>query len=328
MAVSVDANHVRLTKTLLAYFGGAFILYCLLRLLTAVFAIFIQPGKSLSKFGPKGSWAVVTGASDGIGKEFVYQLAAKGFNILLISRTASKLEEISKDLEEKYKIQTEYLPIDFAQNLDEDYKKIATRIGVKDVSILVNNVGKSYDMPTQFLITDETLIQDIITVNCTATLRVTKAVVPGMVARKRGLILTMGSFAGLTPTPLLAAYSGSKAFLTSWSAALACELQPHGIHVDLIQSYLVTSAMSKVRRTSLTIPNPKAFVKATLGKIGVYVGNTVGVVTPYWSHAVMAWALENLAGLGSATVVKTNKTMHEDIRRRSLKKQEREAKKQ
>ncbi|KAF3906508.1 hypothetical protein ABW20_dc0107018 [Dactylellina cionopaga] len=328
MAISFDASRIRLAKTGLAYFGGAFVIYCLFRLLTAIFAIFIQPGKSLRKFGPKGSWAVVTGASDGIGKEFAYQLAEKGFNIILISRTASKLEEIGKDLESKHNIQTEYLPIDFAANLDEDYKKIAAAVDGKDVSILINNVGKSYDMPTPFVLLEEKLMLDIITINCTATLRVTQAIAPGMVSRKRGLILTMGSFSGLTPTPLLAAYTGSKAFLSHWSAALAAELAPQGVHVELVTSYLVTSAMSKIRRSSVTIPNPKAFVKASLGKIGVYVGNMEGVSTPYWSHGVIHWALENLAGLGTSNVIKINKSMHEDIRKRALKKKEREAKTQ
>ncbi|EPS35425.1 hypothetical protein H072_11186 [Dactylellina haptotyla CBS 200.50] len=328
MAITFDAKHVRLVKTGLAYFGGAVLLYGLFRLLQGIFAIFIQPGKSLRKFGPKGSWALVTGASDGIGKEYAYQLAANDFNIILISRTASKLEEIGKDLESKFSVQTEYLPIDFAANRDEDYKKIAACVDGKDIAILVNNVGKSHDIPTPFLITPEQEMKDIITINCTATLRVTQIVAPGMVTRKRGLILTMGSFAGLTPTSLLATYSGSKAFLSSWSAALAAELAPSGVHVDLVTSYLVASAMSKIRRHSMTIPSPKNFVKAALGKIGVYVGNTAGVSTPYWSHGVMHWALENLAGLGSANVIKVNKSMHEDIRKRALRKKEREAKKQ
>ncbi|KAF3919366.1 hypothetical protein ABW21_db0204939 [Orbilia brochopaga] len=326
MAITIKTAHIRLAKTGLAYLGGAFALYWIFQFLAAIFTIFIKRGKSLRSFGPKGSWVVITGASDGIGKEYAYQLAAKGFNILLISRTQSKLEEISKDIEEKYKVQTEYLAIDFAANLDEDYKRIAASVKDKDVAILLNNVGKSHDMPVKFLETEEKEMLDIITINCIATLRVTQVVAPGMISRKRGAILNMGSVAGLTPTPLLATYSGSKSFLATWSAALASELKPHGIHVDLVNSYFVTSAMSKIRRTSVTTPNPKAFVKATLGKIGVNLTHTWGISTPYWSHAVMHWALENLAGLGTATVVQINKNMHEDIRKRAIKKKERDAK--
>ncbi|KAK6340746.1 hypothetical protein TWF696_009070 [Orbilia brochopaga] len=328
MAITIKTSHIRLAKTGLAYLGGAFALYWIFQFLAAIFAIFIKRGKSLRSFGPKGSWAVITGASDGIGKEYAYQLAAKGFNVLLISRTQSKLEEIGKDLEAKYNVKTEYLAIDFAANRDEDYKKIAASVSDKDVAILVNNVGKSHDMPVTFLETEEKEMLDIININCIATLRVTQAVAPGMIARKRGAILNMGSVAGLTPTPLLATYSASKSFLATWSITLASELKPHGIHVDLVNSYFVTSAMSKIRRTSITTPNPKAFVQAALGKIGVYLTHTWGISTPYWSHGVMHWALENLAGLGTATVVGVNKSMHQDIRKRALKKKERDAKKQ
>jgi len=148
-----------------------------------------------------------------------------------------------------------------------------------------------------------------------------------MISRKRGLILTMGSFAGLTPTPLLATYSGSKAFLSHWSTALASEVRPKGIHVDLINSYLVTSAMSKIKRASVTIPTPRQFVKSALGNVGVYhVGGTSNVVTPYWTHGLMHWGMENVLGLGSKFLVDQNRGMHENIRKRALRKKEREAK--
>ncbi|KAL8719284.1 MAG: hypothetical protein Q9225_003686, partial [Loekoesia sp. 1 TL-2023] len=81
-------------------------------------------------------------------------------------------------------------------------------------------------------------MREIININCHGTLLTTSLVAPKMVSQKRGLILTMGSFGGLMPTPLLATYSGSKAFLQQWSTALACELQPHGVTVELVQSYL------------------------------------------------------------------------------------------
>lgn len=67
----------------------------------------------------------------------------------------------------------------------------------------------------------------------------TKLVLPGMVERKRGLILSVGSFAALVPSPLLAVYSGSKAFLTTWSQALGSELEGTGVHVELLNAYFV-----------------------------------------------------------------------------------------
>jgi len=271
---------------------------------------------------------VVTGASDGIGKEYALQLARSGFNILLVSRTASKLDTLAQEISSQYSgIRTKTLAMDFAANADADYNRLDTLIRDLDIAVLINNVGKSHDIPVSFAQTSPEEMNDIITINCTGTLRVTALVLPGMLARKRGLILTMGSFGGLLPTPLLATYSGSKAFLQQWSSALGAEVAPYGITVELVQSYLVTSAMSKVRRATATIPTPKAFVRATLAKIGRS-GGAQGFAytsTPFWSHAVMQWALATSVGFMNRLVVGQNKGMHEAIRKRALRKRERDA---
>lgn len=219
--------------------------------------------------------------------------------------------------------------MDFAQNRDQDFEALKKLVSDLDVSILINNVGLSHEMPVPFVQTPEREMKDIITINCMGTLRVTQLVAPGMVSRKRGLILTMASFGGILPTPLLATYSGSKAFLQQWSTALGSELQPHGVHVQLVQSYLVTSAMSKIKRASATIPTPKQFVRAALGKIGRS-GGAQGIAftsTPYWSHGIMHWALLTFTGTMNEVVAEQNRTMHEGIRKRALRKAERGGKK-
>ncbi|KAF2217867.1 hypothetical protein CERZMDRAFT_108486 [Cercospora zeae-maydis SCOH1-5] len=292
-------------------------------------SLFILPGASLSKFGKKGTWAVVTGASDGIGKEYALQLAAKGYNILLVSRTQSKLETLATEIQQKYNVQTKLYAMDFAANKDADFDNLKTLIAELDVSILINNVGQSHSIPVPFIETQDKEMKDIIIINCFGTLRVTQIVAPGMVQRKRGLILTMASFGGIMPSPLLATYSGSKAFLQQWSTALSAELASSNVQVQLVQSYLVTSAMSKIKRSSALIPNPKQFVRAALGKIGRS-GGAQGIAatsTPYWSHGIMHWAIATFVGTMSGLVLGINRKMHVDIRRRALKKAERDAKK-
>ncbi|KAI9662979.1 MAG: hypothetical protein M1821_008026 [Bathelium mastoideum] len=292
--------------------------------------LFILPGTSLSKFGKKGSWAVITGASDGIGKEFATQIAAKGFNVVLISRTQSKLDTLASQLESKYgNIKTKTLAIDFAHASETDYEKIKSLTTSLDVSILVNNVGLSHSIPVPFIQTPLPELTDIITINCLATLRVTHLVAPQLARQRRGLILTLASFGGITPTPLLATYSGSKAFLQQWSSALGTELAPSGVTVQLVQSYLVVSAMSKIRRASALIPTPRAFVRAALGKVGRK-GGAQGIAftsTPFWSHGLMHWGLGAVTGTMNEWVVGWNLGMHEGIRRRALRKAEREGRK-
>lgn len=267
----------------------------------------------------------MTGASDGIGKEYALQLSRAGYSTLLVSRTASKLEVLAAEIKAKYNTQTKTVAMDFGANDDEDYAKLKALVDGLDIAILINNVGTSHSIPVPFTQTSQEEMERIITINCTATLRVTQLVAVGMTQRRRGLILTMGSFAGLYPTPLLATYSGSKAFLQQWSTALGSELAPYNISVEIVQSYLVTSAMSKIRKSSVLVPTPRAFVKSVLGKVG-RTGGAQGwtyTSTPYWSHAVVQWAVAAFVGPGSRLVLVYNRWMHDDIRRRALAKQQR-----
>ena len=282
----------------------------------------------LSKLSKKGSWALITGASDGIGKEYALQLSAKGYNTILVSRTKSKLDALSSQIEAAYHTQTRVLAMDFAANNDKDYAKLGKIVDELEIGILVNNVGLSHSIPVPFVETEDKEMRDIITINCMGTLRVTALVAPGMVKRRKGLILTMASFGGVLPTPLLATYSGSKAFLQQWSSALHSELAPSGVHVQLVQSYLVTSAMSKIRRPTFMIPTPRTFVRAALSRIGRGGGSqdVLGTSTPYWAHAVYQWALVTFVGTMNGLVIGVNKRMHEGIRKRALKKAEREKK--
>ncbi|KAL9122756.1 MAG: hypothetical protein Q9187_000695 [Circinaria calcarea] len=299
--------------------------FSFLRLLSS---LFVLPGKPLHSFGPKGSWALVTGASDGIGREFALQLARRGFNILLVSRTASKLNAVSEEIAHDPRtssVQVKTFPIDFNSSTRSDYADLQTLVSDLDVSILVNSAGISHDIPVPFALTEETEISQIITTNCTGTLRITSLVLPGMLARRRGLVLTMGSFGGLFPTPLLAPYSGSKAFLQQWSSALGAELAPHNITVELVQSYFVTSNMSKIRKPSMLVPTPKAFVQAVLGKVGRS-GGAQGwayTSTPYWSHALIQWISGTFLGYTNRFVVDRSRIMGEDIRKKALRKRER-----
>ncbi|KAI1170619.1 hypothetical protein F4777DRAFT_568493 [Nemania sp. FL0916] len=313
----------------LAVLGGLWLSSKVLSFVHLLLSAFVLSGTNLRKYGGKGTWAVVTGASDGLGKEFATQLAAKGFNLLLVSRTQSKLETLSKELQTKYAgVQTDIIAMDFASLDNEaDYARLAKRIETLDVGILINNVGQSHSIPVPFTQTESKEMENIININCRGTLKVTRIVAPGMQTRRRGLILTMGSFGGWMPTPLLATYSGSKAFLQFWSTALAAELKQDNVDVQLVLSYLVTTAMSKVRRPSLLIPSPKPFVRSALGKVasGGW-QSTAYTYTPHWSHAVMAWVIENTVGVGSKWGLGVNKSMHVGIRRRALKKAAREAK--
>ncbi|KAK4058135.1 hypothetical protein OIO90_000874 [Microbotryomycetes sp. JL221] len=286
-----------------------------------------RPGLPLSKFGAKkGAWAVVTGATAGIGRDFALQLAKAGFNVLLASRTQSKLDEIAQEIKSKYSsVETKTVAIDFAAGSAADYEKLAAVLKNLDVGVLINNVGKSYDEPSFYQDLPDSDIADIVEININATLKVTKIVLPGMIARKRGLILNVGSFAALIPSPLLAVYSGSKAFLSTWSQALGSELKGTGVHVELLNAYFVTSKLSKIRKSSWMIPTPQTYVRSVLGKIGVN-GGAVGqphISTPYHGHAPVQWVIDHF--MTNSWWLEYNRKLHIDIRRRAIRKRERDA---
>lgn len=248
---------------------------------------------------------------------------------MLVSRTRSKLDALATELEAGG-AQTKVLAMDFSQNKDADYAALTAMVEPLDVAVLVNNVGLSHAIPVPFLETPREEMDGIIAVNCTATLRVTSLVAPKLAARRgRGLILTMASFGGVFPTPLLATYSGSKAFLQHWSAALAAEMAPAGVDVLVVQSHLVASAMSKIRRASAMVPAPRQFVAAALAKVGRS-GGAQGMAytgTPWWSHGLFLWVVRATVGEMGYVALGRNLVMHKDIRRRALAKAEREAKK-
>ncbi|CAI5755745.1 unnamed protein product [Candida verbasci] len=294
--------------------------------------LFILPPTDFAKYGGNGKWAVVTGASDGIGKEYALQLAKKGYSIVLVSRTQSKLEIVAQEISSQFKVNTKVVAFDASLDSEENYLLLEKAIFDLPITILINNVGQSHSIPVPFLETSTKELKDIITINNIATLRITQIVAPIIIStieknqhKIKGLILTMGSFAALLPTPYLATYSGSKSFLQSWSNALAGELQPQGVEVELIISYLVTSAMSKIRRSSLTIPNPKQFVQSTLNSVGRRNGaqERFATSTPYWTHALMHFGINNTVGVYSKLANKLNLNMHKSIRTRALKKQAR-----
>jgi len=150
-----------------------------------------------------------------------------------------------------------------------------------------------------------------------------------MFLRKRGLILNMGSFAGSIPSPMLATYSASKAFLTTFTAALADELKSNGIHIQHLNTFYVVSKMSKLRKPSLLVPLPSTYVSSVLKHIGQPCGAAFsgrpGTSTPYWSHSLVDFAM-GLVGWKAPFIGYTHE-LHKSIRKRALRKMERDAKK-
>lgn len=191
--------------------GSLSILRFSVSVLNWVFVNFLRPAKNLKKYG---SWALVTGPTDGIGRGFAFQLARKGLNLVLVGRSPSKLKDVSDAILAKYgKTQIKTVVVDFSGDLDDGVKRIQESIEGLDLGVLINNVGISYPYARYFHEVDEELLRNLIKINVEGTTKVTHAVLPGMLQRKRGAIVNIGSgAAGVIPSdPLYAVYAATKA---------------------------------------------------------------------------------------------------------------------
>lgn len=179
-----------------------------------------------------GEWALVTGASAGIGAEFARVLARDGVSVVLTARREERLRELATELESRHGIETRVVVADLAQR--EDVERVAAAVEGLDLALLVNNAGYGYS--GSFAKQDPERLRDMVLVNCVAPLQLTSALLPGMLARKgRSAVVVTGSVAGRQPLPLHAVYSATKAFDLLFGEALAVELRDQGVDVVVLE---------------------------------------------------------------------------------------------
>jgi len=259
-----------------------FSLFLLYKLITAIRIWVIGNGDLLT---PKlGKWAVVTGATDGIGKSYAEELARRGFAIVLISRSQDKLDDVAKSLEERYNVETKSIAVDFS-GIDI-YPKIEAGLEGLEIGLLINNVGISYSYPEFYLnIPDlDNFIYTMINVNIVSVCQMTRLVLPRMVERSKGVIMNISSASGMYPVPLLTVYSATKAFVDFFSRGVHTEYKAKGIIVQSVLPFFVATKMTKIRIPTLDKPMPDRYVAASVNTVGLQ-DQTNG----YFPHAFMGW---------------------------------------
>jgi len=177
--------------------------------------------------GKTSKTALVTGASVGLGAEFSKLFAADGHDLVLVARRRENLETLAGELEKRHGVRAVVMPEDLTDpGAPERIAKSLRQQGI-DVEFLVNNAGFGTSGP--FAKADLARELAMVSVNVTTLVHLTRLLLPPMIARNSGRILNIGSTAGFVPGPFMAGYYASKAFVNSFTQALAYELRGTGV---------------------------------------------------------------------------------------------------
>jgi short-subunit dehydrogenase len=176
-------------------------------------------------------WAIVTGASSGIGRALAIEFASAGFNVFLTGRNESALNDVAAGCSGKHGVLTEVAAADLS--CADSVRRLIAEIQSKPYSydVLVNNAG--FGIHGDFASTDVDENVRLVDVQLTAALQLTRAVLPGMIERRSGKILNVASVYSFSPVPFQSVYAACKAFLLSFSASLQNEVQEKGVTVTV-----------------------------------------------------------------------------------------------
>ena len=221
--------------------------------------------------------ALVTGASGGIGEELARLFAADGHSLVLVARSRDKLSALAEELSDKHNVNARVLPADLARA--EAPREIFEELQSDAVTVdaLVNNAGiGSYGL---FAETDAKTELDLLQINVVALTHLTKLFLPQMIARRRGYLLNVASTAAFQPGPLMAVYYASKAYVLSFSEALANETSGTGVRVSVLcpgpteTGFVAAAGMGESKLFDANVMSARAV--AVEGYRGMLSGKTV-----------------------------------------------------
>ena len=176
-----------------------------------------------------GKWALVTGASAGIGVALARELAGGGANLVLTARRRERLEKLARELAAAHKIRTEVFAADLAQQDAPQQIFTFTLAKEIDIELVVNNAG--FGGYGEFATADMQRLLDMVQVNCSAVMHLTRMYLPQMLKRGRGDVLILASTASFQAVPFISTYAATKAFDLLFAEGLAEEVRPYGIRV-------------------------------------------------------------------------------------------------
>ena len=181
----------------------------------------------------EGSWALVTGASAGIGREFALQLAARGVNVIVVARREPLLQALVIEIEQSHRVRVLPLALDLSKpGVGQALRARLEELGDIRLCMVVNNAACG--RWGLFETADAGRYAELVQLNCAAVVEVTAALLPMLKQSAPSALINVSSQAAYQPVPYMAVYAASKAFVQSFSQALYAELAPAGVLVQTL----------------------------------------------------------------------------------------------
>jgi len=188
------------------------------------------------RFGP---WALVTGASSGIGKEFAQQIAASGINIVLVARREDLLKEVGVEFSKRYGVEHRVVVLDVSR---EDFiRQLASATDDLDIGLVVSNAGTGN--PGEFLKLDRQLLEKTLRLNTMSHLDIAHYFGGKLADRRRGGLILVGAMGAENGIPCMANDGGAKAYVHSLGEALHYEFKPLGVYVTVLAAGVTNTAV-------------------------------------------------------------------------------------
>lgn len=231
-----------------------------------------------------GKWALVTGASAGIGLEFAHQLAAQGLNLILVARRGDVLSRHAKTLSQKHNIET--LPI--ARDLTDEgaVEALHAELADKDIGLVVMNAG--IETTGHFTKTSLQQHAKLETLNIGVPMRMSRLFGEDLVKRRRGGLIFLSSLFGYQGVPMVANYAASKAYILTLGEALNVEMKPFGVDVLVLSPGLTNTEMPSqmpinFNKVPMLISSPSHVVRTGLHALGKKATVVPGITNKFYA---------------------------------------------
>jgi short-subunit dehydrogenase len=230
-----------------------------------------------------GDWALVTGASAGIGAEFARQLAAQSVNVALVARREDRLRALAEDIARRHRVETRVVAADL--ELEDATDAIVEAVRDLPIGILVNNAG--FSAAGRFERVPRDRIVGMVRVNCVAVAALTHAFLPAMKARRRGAVVIVSSAAAYQPLGLAATYAATKAFDLMLGEGLWAENQGSGVDFLVLSPGPVDTEFQVVAGET---PHPGATAESVVREAFAALGRKPSVIAGRFNK-VRAWGI-------------------------------------